>query len=333
MGIVRSPPRLRSTLLFAASGHVLLALSLRAAPTRSAIETAATAAREVTVDVEPRVVERSATPVDEGPRPATATATATSLTRRAAEERPTVSSLAPIGPQIAPNDGQAPMTDATWSFDPMRRTASEIGIGSHWKNVVVAGAASEGSGPPAPDASGNARAAARAIDRSMRADLAARDVELGLGRAGPLVSATHHAASQASAPEVGTTTLEVECDATGTVLSARAEDTTWNDVATAVVRAMTGKPLRVPRGARGLRARLRIVVERALPSGSHGSRSLGAVPDDVAGGGSACDGKGLTRRCVNGMPVGVTSSEHDVSNVGAKPQRIVHVQLLSESEL
>jgi hypothetical protein len=33
------------------------------------------------------------------------------------------------------------------------------------------------------------------------------------------------------------------------------------------------------------------------------------------------------------MPVGVTNAQHDTSNIGAKPTRIVHVQLLSEAEI
>jgi len=57
------------------------------------------------------------------------------------------------------------------------------------------------------------------------------------------------------------------------------------------------------------------------------------VPDDVAGGGRVCEGTGVNRRCVAGMPLGVTSSNYDVSDIGAKPSRVVHVRLLSETEL
>jgi hypothetical protein len=247
-----------------------------------------------------------------------------------------VSAASPLASQAAP--GEAPSTtESSWSFDPIRRTSSDLGIGSHWRSVVAEGAAGAQSGTrsaPPPSAPGETvRDRSRAIDRSMRDMLTARDVSLGIGRAGPLVSAAHEAASTSSAPEVGATILEVECDSRGTVVAARAEYRSWNDVAGAVVRRMAGKTLRVPHGARGLRARLRVVAEKALPSGSHGSSSFGAVPDDIPGGNQACDGNGIHRRCVAGMPVGGTTAEHDTSNVGSKPTRIVHVQLLGETEL
>jgi hypothetical protein len=180
---------------------------------------------------------------------------------------------------------------------------------------------------------GDDEARARAAERSMRDELAAHDLAIGLGRGGPLVSAAHEAASSPNAPDVGATTLEVDCDAAGAVVTARADDRVWGDVAKSLVRAMNGKTLRLRRDAHGMRVRLRVVAERTLPSGSRGSSSPGALPDDVPGGGKACDGEGITRRCVAGMPLGATNSQHDVSNAGAKRARSVHVHLLSESEL
>jgi hypothetical protein len=47
----------------------------------------------------------------------------------------------------------------------------------------------------------------------------------------------------------------------------------------------------------------------------------------------ACEGEGSTRRCLAGMPVGVTSSVGDISNTGAQLFRIVHAQLLGEAAL
>ena len=153
-------------------------------------------------------------------------------------------------------------------------------------------------------------------------------------RASVLVSAAREAASSPRAPDVGSVTLDIACDAGGVVRTARADDRAWNDVGAALIRAMSGKTVRVRDGSRGLRARLRIVAERTPPSGNGGSTSLGAVPDDVAGSANrACEGTGWTRRCVAGMPLGVTSAEHDSANAGAKTTRVVHVQLLDETEI
>jgi hypothetical protein len=163
--------------------------------------------------------------------------------------------------------------------------------------------------------------------------LAQRDVALGLGRGGPLVTAAREAASAPDAP-LGTTILEVDWNASGSVVAARADDRAWGAVAAAIVRGMAGKPLRVRPGAGGMRARLRVVAELSLPAGTRGTSSPGAVPDDIAGGKlKVCEGEGATRRCLAGMPVGVTGSVADVSNFGASRLRVVHASLLSEAAL
>lgn len=226
----------------------------------------------------------------------------------------------------------AAVQQAPRSFDPLQRPAVDLGVGSHWRSVAGTGAGVAAADDEPSVKTSDSRETARAIERSIRESLTARDVELGLGRAGPLVSAAHDAASSPEAPEIGTTILEVESDAAGNVVAIRSDDRAWSQVAAAVVRRMAGKPLRVRTGARGVRARVRIVAERALPAGGHTSASPGAVPDDVAGGSKACVGQGVTRRCIAGMPVGVTGSAGDTSNIGAHPTRVVHVQLVAENE-
>ncbi len=328
---------LRSALAFATVAHVLAALSLGAVPLKAARPATSEVQREIALDVEADTHEGTLAPTEHASEARTrsvassgnASAPSSIAGARARAARESASSE----PGTTP--GEVPPTDSSWSFDPTRGTPVDLGIGSHWKTVVAEGAAESQPGArSAALAEGeDIKDRARAIDRSMREMLTARDVSLGLGRAGPLVSATRDAASSSSAPDVGATILEIESNSSGTVVAAHAEDSAWNEVARAVVRRMAGKALRVAPGSRGLRARLRVVAERALPSGARGSSSVGAVPDDVPGGNKVCDGEGIHRRCVAGMPAGATNASHDLSNVGAKPTRIVHVQLLAESEL
>ena len=65
--------------------------------------------------------------------------------------------------------------------------------------------------------------------------------------------------------------------------------------------------------------KLRIVAERTLPSGtSRTAGAVGAVPDDAPGGERVCDGEGIARRCVAGMPVGGTLTGHGTSSLGVR---------------
>jgi len=173
------------------------------------------------------------------------------------------------------------------------------------------------------------------VQQFIRDALDADDHERGLGSAGPLVSAAHEAASPSIAPDVGNASFDVFSDADGKVVavrvvSASADLPEWNDVARELMKAMGSKRMRVPRGAAGVRARIRITAERSLPSGDHSASSPGAVPDDAPGSDPACAGKGWSRKCQAGMPVGA-STTFDISNLGARRSRIVHVQVVAEA--
>jgi len=224
----------------------------------------------------------------------------------------------------AREDSGAPDIAATagaglFTFDPVQRARFDLGLGSAARLLP---------GPPRRASEGKS-----ASDRSLREALTARDLGLGLGRASVLVSAAREAAASPLAPDVGVTTFEIDFDAAGMVRGAHVDDCAWTEVATALVHAMSGKTVRMRTGARGFRAHVRVVAERTSPSGNGGTTRVGAVPDDVPGAGKACEGTGWSRRCIAGMPLGVTSAEHDSANAGAKASRVVHVQLLDETEI
>jgi len=236
--------------------------------------------------------------------------------------------VTPPMPSPSSSTSEAPETVAAsataWSFSPTR--PMDIDIGSYWKSVATASSA------PRPPASADESAKNGDFARRLSDDMRALDVATGHSIAGPLVSAAHDAASPNTAPEVGSATIEIESDASGQVVAAHVVDASgdrarWDDVAEQIRRSMANKRLRVPAGARGVRAHVRIVAERTLPSGERTSVHPGAAPDEV------CDSSGPTRRCGAGMPAGAGGTWGDVSNFGAKRSRVVHVQLLDEALL
>lgn len=230
----------------------------------------------------------------------------------------------PLTSASAAPEAESPASSASaWSFSPTG--PMDLRIGSYWKTVATASSAPRP--PPSVDEPGRGGDFARRLSDDMRA----LDVATGHSIAGPLVSAAHEAASPNVAPDVGTATIEIEADASGEVVAARVVDASgdrarWEDVAEQIRRSMAHKRLRVPSGARGVRAHVRIVAERTLPSGERTSIHSGAAPDEV------CDGSGPTRRCTAGLP-GAGGTWGDVTNFGAKRSRVVHVQLLDEALL
>lgn len=315
--VIASPVRLRSTVALAVLAHVIVAASLLAVRVRGM---ASALVIEAPIEIGVEVVEVADPEVAPSAGPATTRASGAAPHQPFALARPgsTPSPSATNAAEVATTDGPA-----TWSFDPVR-AHSPVDLGLDPRKPL---ARMPGPGEPT-------RPQREAVDRALHGALSARDLGLGLGRASVLVSAAREAASSPRAPDVGAVTFDIACDAGGVVRTAHADDHAWNDVGAALILAMSGKTVRVREGSRGLRARLRIVAARTPPSGGGGSTNLGAVPDDVAGGNSrACEGTGWTRRCVAGMPLGVTSAEHDAANAGAKTTRVVHVQVLDETEI
>jgi hypothetical protein len=243
---------------------------------------------------------------------------------RTATASPDPAGRASADPAEPPAAAPSPAASSDrWSL-PRAAPPIDLGVGTYWKSVAL--------GPAQPPPAAEARPEGPpSTDKLLRDALQARDLELGLGSEGPLISAAHEAASPSLAPDVGSATLEIESDATGKVTTARvvsgaADLPAWNDVAREIVRLSAAKRLHLPRGARGLRTQLRITAERTLPSGEKAQRTAGAVPDD------ACVGAGATRKCNAGLPMGAGIG-FDMSDIGAHASRIVRVQLLGEVAL
>ncbi len=320
--------RLYSSLAAAAGVHGAIALALFAL-VRARTSVAGSAARtEPTFEI------------SEEPRPAVALAPVESSAGSSRTGAPPEARsrhahpVEPSSPLVAVLAGQP--ADSEWSADRYVQAATtapavDVGVGSYWKNVAA-------SAPEQPMARDDRSAEQRATDRILRDPLDALDEERGLGRAGPLVSAAHEAASSPSAPDEGSATYEVESNAEGrvtkvTLVSPGPDRDGWSAVGRALEEALAAKSLRVPSGARGVRARVQIAAKRTLPAGEKRTYAPGAVRDDIAGtseGAKECVGEGMARKCTKGSPFGATGTWGDLSNVGQIRTRVVHVQILGE---
>jgi hypothetical protein len=323
--------RFRWALLLAVCGHAGVAATLELAPRAAPAAIAAGHADDlIAVSIEPPA---PSTALPDMPRPTPSTekelapahapppdpglearAAATAVNHEPAVEEPSA--------HPEPAKSAEP-----WSFPAARPI--DLDVGSYWKRVATEGsAAAPGSDHPPTN---------EGISSALRQALADRDRDIGLGRSGPLISAAHDAASSRIAPDVGSATLEIDSDPEGRIVATRvlaADDVTaWSGVAREIARVMSAKRVRVPPGARGVRARLRIVIERALPSGDKVATHAGALPDDVPGSDPVCTGEGAARRCTAGMPLGTSVTGADVANLGAKASRIVRVLALGEEIL
>ena len=180
--------------------------------------------------------------------------------------------------------------------------------------------------------------------------LTAADVERGLGRGGPVVSALEEVARTSDAPVRGIATFEVTVDRSGKadvrLDSADAEATSWAELARSMSDAVAKKAVRVPSGARGLRVTVQIDARVQYPNGRD-TRALGNFVH--ATGLEAAEGSMVVKSvpgvnmghvgkvCGAGLHVGIDGvaiqGGCDPENIGAVPVRIVHGRELREVPL
>jgi hypothetical protein len=160
---------------------------------------------------------------------------------------PSTESVGPAGSAASTANGAEPAGSA-WSFTGRRAEDLKIGHTGSW----VAGR-TEARAPSPPAGGSRSGGLIEALEK--------RDVELGLGRGGPVVGSVAAAAHGDAAPMVGTARFAVSVDRSGAVDvyldSATTEYEGWRGLRDAIAAAVKKKPLRIPDGARGFR----VVVE------------------------------------------------------------------------
>jgi hypothetical protein len=152
----------------------------------------------------------------------------------------------------------------------------------------------------------------RAAGGAMREALHDKDVALGMGGGGPVVTALEEAFLAGTAPLESHAVLVAIADATGVVIRVDVESfsddlASFRAIADDVLSRLRDKRVRVPVASHGLSMRIDVSSRLALPSGA-GPAGVGYDPRHV------------------GM-------NFDMSDVGAHVGRIVHARILGEELL
>jgi hypothetical protein len=302
--------RLGFSLAFATLLHAGLFLVATRIPTSSA-EAGPLAPIAVELEFEaPPVAKEVETDRREGEEPKGHSAGVNARTDRGSGSRAEASAVAPHdapSSESGPPAGAEPKSaEAPWKTSPwLLERPVDVGLGAEWRVVPRAAAGALAPAEEKPRGGGGG---------GLRDALAAHDRAIGLGSGGPVLAVARDVAFAATVDE-SAATIAVDADATGHVTSARVVSATsdtggWSEVATAIVKAMRGRTLKVPPDARGIVVSVRLEVALRLPSGARAGHPVEA-----------------------GFVPGAFSMSFDVADVGARPKRTVSGQIVDERPL
>jgi hypothetical protein len=181
---------------------------------------------------------------------------------------------------------------------PIPLSTAELGIGGQNPFLPRAEEKEPTTGPDHPAA------------RAMRGTGLAHDRALGLGPEGPVVAALADATKSSIAPLRGRAVFVVRTGGDGLVLGIDVVDSEggsgWLDAGRLALEGLRGRKIVVPQGANGMNMRIEVRSDMMLPNGEGAAVGV--------------------RRGANKMP---ELTIPDVSNVGAKPRRVVHSRVVS----
>ncbi len=164
------------------------------------------------------------------------------------------------------------------------------------------------------------RNVAPGVDQSMRDALDARDHDLGLDIAGPLVAVAEELTRPSDTPVNGRAVFEVIVDADGNVLEVRVIDASdnrasWERLGAQLRATLRARRIAWRRKGHALVAQIEVTSRWGLPSGQAAGRVLSG-PFATA------------------SPESLSAGAHfDVSDIGARPARSVHARILGEKSL
>jgi hypothetical protein len=239
--------------------HLALAAAVASLPARrgTPVPSQERSTEVASIDVEPVPAERSMDPRIVGSETSAPLARAVQV--RAGRENAATPSQEETSPEPAPPTPEpASSSDSEWTFNPTGGTnpASSAVIARGVQPVVrefgqhLAGGSTTG---------GLAEA------------LNARDVDLGLGQGGQVLSAFEQRARTMDAAVEGWAVFDVGIDSAGrvsvAVTDASSARDAWERVARTAVADVDAKRIRIPRGARGWRIAVRIEAKEQYPDG------------------------------------------------------------------
>ncbi len=203
----------------------------------------------------------------------------------------------------------------------------------------------------------SAREASARVQSALRQDARARESELGLGPDGPVRDALTRATYQSSAPVSASAVFEITADGAGnvigiTVAGGGANIELYRGIAARARAALSGKPLRLPSGARGAELRIEVTSAWKLPSGADPGTEVELFGQTLKKG----EGKQSSKvtlldpiprvRCISpddpkndmklplcGVQLRLFELAADPADIGARPRRIVHTRLVESKIL
>jgi hypothetical protein len=171
----------------------------------------------------------------------------------------------------------APRTEGGYALDPTAPRADrsgdgrrvDLGIGSgDWSRWVDPTAHVAAPPPPRPESTAPPASSTGGLAEALEA----HDRELGLGPAGPVLSAAHEAGHSDVAPAIGTATFAITVTRAGGIqvdlVGASSNVEGWRKVADNMAAAIKRKPPRIESGRNGVRIGLELVAEEKWPNGS-----------------------------------------------------------------
>ena len=280
------------------------------------LDTAGPEAEPFEVEVEPEpsaepVEARPEEPVPAGVPPAASARPTTTASRSAPESAPSV----PASSEPAPATSGAFVLP---SGAPTRLSDEALGLAGRNRFIGAAPGSGRETAPVDDLSQEGPRNVAPGVDRSMRDALDARDHDLGLDSAGPLVGAAETLTRGSDTPMNGTVVFEVRFDADGKVQDVRVIDAagsraSWERLGAQFAANLRAHPIALRRKGHALTARIEVTSKWALPSGAAGGRAI-------------------TGPFTNVSPESVQAGAHfDVSDIGARPARVVHAHILGET--
>jgi hypothetical protein len=238
--------------------HLALAAAVASLPARGTPVPAQEPSTEVaSIDVEPVPAERSMDPRVVGSE--TIAPVARAMPVHAGHESAAPPLQGETSPEPAPPAPEpASSSDSEWTFNPT------IGTNPTSSAVIARGV------QPQVREFGE-RLAGGSTTGGLAEALTARDVELGLGQGGQVLSAFEARARTMDIAVEGWAVFDIGIDSSGRVSVAVADASTardaWERVARTAVADVDAKRIRIPRGARGWRIAVRIEAKEQYPDG------------------------------------------------------------------
>jgi hypothetical protein len=241
-------------------------------------------------------------------------------------------------------ESSAPAPPLRWMRSETTLDPDVVGLGAHNPFLGATGAATTREAPA------EARPVDKAAERSMRSALHDHDRALGIGGAGPVITALESITLASTTVVDSEARFEVVADREGNVVSLTLGDVSedrpgWSTVAASLRAALRSKKLHVPPNGNGVAMTIQVVSREEMPSGASPGVNVSLFDAPLTEG----RGKGphasvsilpRMRLPIPGgktitlpIPMPLIAGGGDLSDLAVPAQRVVHAHVVSERDL